>query len=266
MTIRDVLEGTIRWTLVPYECTTVLRCLPDRAVDHVFADPPYSEAVHARSIRRTYLPDTAEQPCRRTRKHDFGFHHLTREACDQYAAEMLRVSDRWVLAFSDMELSSWWIESFADSYVRFCVSVKDRAMPQISGDRPSSRAEAIILGHRAGKKDWNKRPDGSDSNVWQYPVVANCSGHRFDRVHTAQKPLELMLDLVASFTSPGDVILDPFAGSGTTGVAALRLGRRAILIERDPAIAAVAVERMQAEEQNSTLQAARTGQLPLMGS
>lgn len=60
------------------------------------------------------------------------------------------------------------------------------------------------------------------------------------RVHTTQKPLELMLELVELFTDPGDLVLDPFCGSGTTGVACVRLGRRFIGIEKDATYAAVA--------------------------
>jgi site-specific DNA-methyltransferase (adenine-specific) len=72
-----------------------------------------------------------------------------------------------------------------------------------------------------------------------------------------------MLSLLADFTDPGEVILDPFCGSGTTGVAALRLGRRFIGIEKDSKYAALARDRIAAEEQGSTLQAKRAGQEPL---
>jgi DNA modification methylase len=74
-----------------------------------------------------------------------------------------------------------------------------------------------------------------------------------------------MLGLVADFTDPDDVILDPFAGSGTTLVAALRLGRRAIGIEREERWATLSRERCLAEEQNSTLAARRAGQGALFG-
>jgi site-specific DNA-methyltransferase (adenine-specific) len=74
-----------------------------------------------------------------------------------------------------------------------------------------------------------------------------------------------MLALVADFTDPEETILDPFAGSGTTGVACLRLGRKFIGIEKDPTYFALACERLRAEEQGSTLQAARAGQMALLG-
>ena len=65
-----------------------------------------------------------------------------------------------------------------------------------------------------------------------------------------EKPLSLMEKLIRDFTDPGDLILDPFAGSGTTGVAAIRLGRRFIGWERDPKYHAIAVKRLEdAKEQ-----------------
>jgi DNA modification methylase len=83
--------------------------------------------------------------------------------------------------------------------------------------------------------------------------------------HPTRKPLALMLALVEDFTDPGDTILDPFAGSGTTGVAAIRLGRKFVGIERDPKYFALAVERLRAEEAGSTVSAQRAGQLALLG-
>lgn len=64
-------------------------------------------------------------------------------------------------------------------------------------------------------------------------------------LHPAQKPLALLRPLVALVTPPGGLVLDPFAGAGSTGVAALQLGRRALLMERDPAYAATAAQRLE---------------------
>ena len=67
---------------------------------------------------------------------------------------------------------------------------------------------------------------------------------RGEWLHTTQKPLDLLEALGADFTDPGELVLDPFAGSGTTGVACRRLGRRFIGWERDAKYAAIAEKRI----------------------
>jgi hypothetical protein len=64
-------------------------------------------------------------------------------------------------------------------------------------------------------------------------------------VHPYEKPLSLMERLIRIYTNPGDTVLDPFMGSGTTGVACLNLGRRFIGIEKDPEYFRIAMERME---------------------
>ena len=93
----------------------------------------------------------------------------------------------------------------------------------------------------------------------------NCNSQtrKPDEDHQTPKPIDLMLRLVDLFTDPGETILDAFAGSATTGVAALRRGRRFIGIERDPKYFALSVARLRAEESGSTLQAQRAGQTAL---
>lgn len=64
-------------------------------------------------------------------------------------------------------------------------------------------------------------------------------------IHNTVKPLALMRWLIRLVTKPGDIVLDPFGGSGTTGAAALLEGRRVILVERDPRYAEIARARLQ---------------------
>lgn len=244
------------WVMHNADCVDVMRGMADGSVDHVITDPPYSEHVHKRSIRRIYLPDVADQPCRKTRAHAFGFVHLNPELQSTCASEFARLASRWTLVFSDTELADSWRQKLT-GFVRFGFWVKDRAMPQISGDRPGSRVEQITIAHPKGRKRWN---GGGLGNVWQHPVVVNCNGHRQDRIHTAQKPLTLMRELIGLFTNPGDTIFDPFAGSATTGIACLQMGRKFIGVELDEKYFALACDRLRAEEQTSTLQALRAGQ------
>lgn len=81
--------------------------------------------------------------------------------------------------------------------------------------------------------------------------------------HPTQKPLRVMLWTLEIV--PGETVLDPFAGSGTTGVACIRVGRKFVGIERDPKHFALAVERLRAEENQTTPKAERVGQTSLFG-
>ena len=82
------------------------------------------------------------------------------------------------------------------------------------------------------------------TDLWIYsPVPAG----KPERVHNCQKPLDMIIDMLETSSRPGDIVLDPFAGSGTTGVAAMRTGRRAVLIERDERNCEIAANRFQQE-------------------
>lgn len=80
--------------------------------------------------------------------------------------------------------------------------------------------------------------------VWSVPIVLD-RGRNGARLHTTQKPDSLMRSLVDLFTDPGETILDPFAGSGTTLVAAAYLGRRAIGVEREERYCEVIAKRLE---------------------
>jgi len=83
------------------------------------------------------------------------------------------------------------------------------------------------------------------TDVWWMTIVQPGSAERTG--YPTQKPVRLLERIVAASSRPGDLVLDPYAGSGTTGVAAARLGRRWLLIDRNPAAAAIARERLAGE-------------------
>jgi hypothetical protein len=136
-------------------------------------------------------------------------------------------------------------------HIRF--GVWDRAgtgSPQFTGDRPGSGCEALEIAHGVrekgdGRMVWN---GGGKAAVWRYNVVP--PRHRR---HVTEKPLALMEALIRDFTQPGDLVLDPYAGAGTTGVAAVRLGRRFLGWERDPRVHEIARQRLAAIRQQSEL-------------
>lgn len=82
------------------------------------------------------------------------------------------------------------------------------------------------------------------TDLWSYSPIPGSSKKR---LHNCQKPIQMITDMVTTSSRTGDIILDPFAGSGTTGVAAMRTGRRAVLIERDERNCEIVAKRFQQE-------------------
>lgn len=235
------------WTLYRGDARKVLPTI--EWADHVITDPPYSRHVHqsVRSSGRRELPDVAEFACRSRRTVDLGFEHLGGSLRRFVAAWCSANVRRWSLAFSDVESAWLWRLSFEASgldYARTLAWVRAGGAPQFSGDRPASGFEAITAAHVRGRKAWN---GGGKRGVY-YSAVVNNRGGKSPRLHTTQKPLPLMVGLVSDFTDPGEVIVDPFAGSATTGIACLHTGRRFVGIERDRACFDVAVRRLRAAE------------------
>src|SRR5690606_13878037 len=114
-------------------------------------------------------------------------------------------------------------------FVRIGIAHRTNPRPQLSGDRPGPGVDFIVIAYaRPGRMRWNGR---GKAGVWASPAA------RFDTerktVHPTQKPLALMRALVADFSEPDELVLEPFAGSGTTALACLELGRRFVGWERD---------------------------------
>ena len=132
---------------------------------------------------------------------------------------------------------------------------KTNPMPNFRGRRFTNAHETMIWASRepggkgytfnyealkAGNEDIQVRSD------WTIPLCTGeerLKGPDGKKVHPTQKPEALLARVILSSSRPGDLVLDPFSGTGTTGAAAKRLGRQFIGIERDPAYAAAAEAR-----------------------
>lgn len=224
-------------TYIETSCTGIASGLPaidDASIDVVISDPPYSQHVHTRA--RQSSPGS---PGKRKRgviaaSRDFDFDYLTPDVMHFAALHFARIVKRWVLVFCDVESSQAWslaLRLAGLEYVRTLAWVKGAGTPQFTGDRPAAGFEAIVLAHPPGKKRWN---GGGRPGVYNAVVQNDRSSKRPDRAHTAQKPLLLMEALVRDFSDRGETILDAFAGAATTGVAAKRLGRGFVGMEKDP--------------------------------
>jgi DNA modification methylase len=228
------------------DCLPWLRSMPDQSVDHTITDPPYSRGLYSRTrtnkgrgVRKNGRPVARTELQEQTSAMQLAANSIGAidDILEDVAAEILRITKRWIVVFSDQEMTHRWRAAMGAAYLRTGVWVKTDPMPQVSGDRPAQGFEPATIGHRAGRKRWN---GGGRPATWIYGTAKGKARPN----HPCPKPLALMEHIVRDFTDPGDLVLDPFAGAGTTGVAAIRLGRRFLGAEISEVYAAEAIGRL----------------------
>ncbi len=192
------------------------------AVDHVMTDPPFGEETHvgARTSISEQLVDFKSTTATAIRE-VLELVRLTRWAV--FTCEW-----RHMLSFEQSPPRGW-------RFVRHGIWVKPNGAPQFTGDRPATGWEAVAIMHAgvSGKMRWN---GGGYPAVWNY--------NKINGDHPTQKPEGLLIDWVSQFTDLNETILDPFMGSGTTLVAAKRLGRKGIGIELEERYCEIAANRL----------------------
>jgi DNA modification methylase len=229
-TIRDVLSGAAQWCVVEGDAFEVLRSLGEASVDHVITDPPYDKRTHAKAV-------TGASRIAGVSVEVTGVSFDALLSAGDTAARIILAAKRWAIAFCSVEDIGAYAAGAGNGWVRAAVWDKINPTPQLTGDRPGQAVEGVAVMHRAGKKRWNRR---GGAGIWRFSAERGAKRPN----HPTPKPLALMSALVSDFTDPGDLILDPFAGSGTTGVAAVLAGRRVILVERDATYAELCRNRL----------------------
>lgn len=215
-------------TIYHGRCEDVLPMLTDASVDLVLTDPPYSAATHAGA--RTGGDGEAVL---------VDFASITEAQLTATLAEVGRVCRRWVVATMDWRHVGRLAESPPSGlrFVRFGVWVKPNGAPQFTGDRPGPGWEALAFLHREGVAlGWH---GGGRSSVWIHNKV--------NSDHPTGKPLPLVGEWISLFSNPGDLVLDPWMGAGTTLRAAKDRGRRAIGIEMEERYCEIAARRLSQE-------------------
>lgn len=220
--------------------------LPSIRCDHVITDPPYEDEAHGAG-KRVLGRGTAEVGKRQLHEGSLNFAAMDEELRDHVCAWAGESCSGWFLAFCQAEAVAIWrsaMEVGGAKWRRAMVWVKPDSSPQLSGDRPAQGFESIAASWCGiGGSVWN---GGGKRGVFTYGKHDPGQGHGGkSNEHPTQKPRLLMSELVGLFSNPGDLIADPFMGSGTTGVAALQAGRRFVGIEKDPEFFKIAVRRIQ---------------------
>jgi site-specific DNA-methyltransferase (adenine-specific) len=266
-TLPDTAERGTDWALVQADCVATLERLPPRSVDLVFADPPYHLSNGGTTCQggRRVSVDKGTWDKSSGVAEDHAFQSRWLAACRR----VLKPSGTiWVsgtqhvifsvgyamqeLGFHLLNTVTWYKPNAAPNLAcRFFTHsteillwaspARTRPLPH----RFNYREMKVENGGKQMRDLWaiTERPEpGGEQVVWALPTPG--PREKVHGRHPTQKPLGLLERVVAASTAPGDLVLDPFCGSGTTGLAAVRAGCRFVGIERDPAYVKLASARL----------------------
>lgn len=231
--------------IIAGDCIEVMRSLPEGSVDLIFADPPYNLQLRGDLHR----PDNSKVDAVDDHWDQFD----SFKAYDQFTKDWLAAARRllkpngaiWVIGSyhnvfrlgAELQNQGFWI-------LNDVVWRKSNPMPNFRGKRLTNAHETLIWASKseAGKYTFNYEALKALNEGVQMRsdwVIPLCTGHERikdeagDKAHPTQKPEALLHRVILGTTNPGDVVLDPFFGTGTTGAVAKMLGREFIGIERE---------------------------------
>jgi modification methylase len=238
------------------DCIAEMARLPDKSVDMIFADPPYNLQLGGDLFRpeggRVDAVDNDWDKFDSLAVYD----DFTRDWLHEARRILKDDGTIWVIgSYHNIYRVGALLQDAEFWILNDIVWRKANPMPNFRGTRFTNAHETLIwcakeekarytFNYRAMKAlndDLQMRSD------WVLPI---CSGGERvkdaagDKAHPTQKPEALLYRILLACTKPGDVVLDPFFGTGTTGAVARRLGRKWIGIEREPAYVKVARERI----------------------
>lgn len=220
-------------TLFHGENADILPRMNRRSVDLVLTDPPYEAASH--NPKRRVLGKGGQ-----LKNAPVPYAQITEELRKSSSRQMARIAKKWVVVFCQFEGAFLWRDLFeASGLARWGDDIgiwaKPNPTPQLTGDRPGMGYEAFVF---------MRQPGVPVTPEYRDVLTFNKVGGKSSLNYPGQKPLPLMRKLIRTYSKPGDLILDPFCGTGTTLVAARETDRRAIGIERDKKVCEIVVSRL----------------------
>ncbi len=245
-------------TILNADCVEAMKALPDESVDLVFADPPYNLQLGG-DLHRPDNSKVAAVDNDWDQIGDFDAYDLFSCAWLEEARRVLKPHGAlWTIgSYHNIFRVGAFLQDMGFWILNDVIWRKSNPMPNFKGTRFTNAHETLIW----ASKTRDARPtfnydamkalnDGVQMRSdWTLPICAG--GERLKKrdgkkAHPTQKPESLLHRVLLATTNPGDVVLDPFFGTGTTGAVAKKLGRHFIGIEADPAYVDAATRRIAA--------------------
>ncbi|WP_277924304.1 site-specific DNA-methyltransferase [Sphingomonas sp. CROZ-RG-20F-R02-07] len=239
------------------DCIAQMKALPAKSVDMIFADPPYNLQLGGELFR----PDGSHVDAVTDDWDKFDTFALYDRFTRAWLKEARRIlkddGALWVIgSYHNIFRVGAAVQDLGYWILNDIVWRKANPMPNFRGTRFTNAHETLIWASKGEKAKYtfNYRSMKTLNDElqmrsdWEFPICGG--GERLKKngtkVHPTQKPEALIYRVLLACTKPGDVVLDPFFGTGTTGAVAKRLGRRWIGIEREADYIAAAEERIAA--------------------
>jgi DNA modification methylase len=227
------------------DCREILHQLPEKSVDLIFADPPYNLQLQNPLLR----PNLTEVDAVDDEWDQFGgfadYDRFTREWLTACRRVLKDTGTLWVIgSYHNIYRVGAVLQDLGYWILNDVVWIKTNPMPNFRGVRFTNAHETLL---------WCKKSKSQQRYTFNYHAmkmandekqmrsdweISLCTGHERlmvdgEKLHTTQKPESLLYRVLLSSSNPGDLVLDPFFGTGTTGAVAKKLGRHFIGIERE---------------------------------
>lgn len=244
--------------IIQGDCSEVLNTLPEQSIDLIFADPPYNLQLQQELIRPNQtLVDAVDDSWDQFSDFDAydNFSRTWLTACRRVLKDEGTI---WVIGSYHnifrlgnimMDLGYWILNDV--------IWYKTNPMPNFRGTRFTNATETLIWAQKSktqkrytfnyhGMKHLND--EKQMPNVWHIPLCTGAERLKINgkKAHSTQKPEALLYRVILASSNPGDIVLDPFFGTGTTGAMAKKLGRHYVGIEREATYIQLARERLAA--------------------
>ena len=244
--------------ILPGDCITAMRSIPDASVDMVFADPPYNLQLGGDLDR----PDGSRVDAVNDHWDKFDSFAAYDSFTRAWLAEARRIlkpdGSLWVIgSYHNIFRVGATLQDLGFWILNDIVWRKSNPMPNFKGTRFTNAHETLIwasqgekaryhFNYRAMKTLNDELQMRSD---WLLPICGGQERLKHDgrKAHPTQKPESLLYRVMLATTEKGDVVLDPFFGTGTTGAVAKRLGREWIGCEREDLYRDIAKARIEKE-------------------
>jgi len=237
------------------DCIELLKEMPDNSVDLIFADPPYNLQLNG----DLYRPDQSKVDAVNDEWDKFSSFGSYDEFTQKWLTECYRVLKNtgsiWVIgSYHNIFRVGTIIQNIGFWILNDIIWVKSNPMPNFKGTRFNNAHETLIWASKSKTSKFTfhyhsmkvMNDDLQMRSDWLIPI---CQGEERIKVngqkaHTTQKPEELLFRIILSTSNPGDIILDPFSGSGTTAAVAKRLGRNFIAFDKEEFYVKIGNERV----------------------